>query len=265
MALVFAGFTPHTPLITSHIGKEHQSILQKTESAFQYLQNEIYAAKPDTIIIISAHGDLLPGSFTLNLHPTFTVSLKEFGDLVTKQTYRSDIGFTHHIKEALETKVPLNMTSTESVDHGVGVPLLKLLEPFGKNSPKIVPLMYSMLNFDEHYSFGIHIQQHILNTTKRIAVIASGELSHRLTKKSPAGYSPRGAEFDEQVKNLIETGKLNQLPKLNEELVEEAGECGFRSLLILAGVLNSINYKSELLSYEAPFGIGYLVSNFKLS
>ncbi|MFA5030141.1 MAG: class III extradiol dioxygenase subunit B-like domain-containing protein [Patescibacteria group bacterium] len=265
MALVFAGFTPHTPLITSNIGKEHKSILQKTETSFQYLQNEIYASKPDTVMIISAHGDLLPEAFTLNLHPKFTVTLKEFGDLITKKNFSSDVGFTHHLKEALETKIPVTMISTESLDHGVGVPLLKLLEPFGKNPPKIVPVMYSMLNFGEHYSFGIYMQQHILNSTKRIAVVASGELSHRLTKKSPAGYSPRGAEFDEQVKNLVSKGKLNLLPKLNTSLVEEAGECGFRSLLILAGILNSMNYTPEVLSYEAPFGIGYLVANFKLS
>lgn len=264
MALVFASFTPHTPLITPNIGKEHQSVLQKTEASFKYLQNEMYAAKPDTVMIISAHGDLLSSAFTLNLNPTFVVKLKEFGDLVTEKTFKSDIGFTHHLKESLETTVPINMTSTQDVDHGVGVPLLKLLEPFGDNPPKIVPVMYSMLNFDEHYSFGVHMQQDIINTTKRIAVIASGELSHRLTKKSPAGYSPRGIEFDQQVKNLLETNKTNLLPKLNTSLVEEAGECGFRSLLILAGILNSINVTTEVLSYEAPFGIGYLVANFKL-
>jgi len=265
MALVFVGFTPYTPLITPNIGKEHQSVLQKTEAAFTYLQNEIYAAKPDTVVIISAHGDILPEAFTLNLSPTFTVHLKEFGDLVTEKKFKGDVGFTYHIREGLETTIPLTLVSTEEVDHGVGVPLLKLLEPFNENTPKIVPVMYSMLNFDEHYSFGVHLQRFILNTTKRIAVVASGELSHRLTKKSPAGFSPRGAEFDQQVKNLLETNKTQLLPKLDSSLVEEAGECGFRSLLILAGILNSINFSTEVLSYEAPFGIGYLVANFKLS
>lgn len=264
MALVFAAFTPHTPLITPHIGKEHRSLLQKTDAAFETLKNELYAAKPDTVIIISAHGDLLPSAFTLNLHPTFTIQFKDFGDLVTKQFYKSDIGLTHHLKESLETTQPITMTSTEEVDHGVGVPLIRLLEPFKHSAPKIVPLMYSMLNFDSHYSFGVHLQQDILNSTKRIAVVASGELSHRLTKKSPAGFSPKGEEFDSRVCALVESNKLSDLVKLEPALVDEAGECGFRSLLILAGILNSIGQTPKILSYEAPFGIGYLTANFEL-
>lgn len=264
MALVFAGFTPHTPLITPQIGKEHRSVLKKTEAAFDTLQNELYAAKPDTILIISAHADLLPNAFTLNLHPTFTVQFKDFGDLVTRQTYRSDIGLTHHLKEHLETTQPITMTSTEQFDHGVGVPLIRLLEPFKNSPPKIIPLMYSMLNFDAHYSFGVHLQQDILNSTKRIAIIGSGELSHRLTKKSPAGFSPKGEEFDSRIISLLEANKPQDIIKIEPTLVDEAGECGFRSLLILLGILNSIQYTPRILSYEAPFGIGYLTVFFEL-
>lgn len=264
MALVFASFTPHTPLITPHIGKEHRSVLKKTDEAFNFLTNELYAAKPDTVLIISAHGDLLPNAFTLNLHPTFTVQFKDFGDLVTKQIYHSDIGLTHHLKEKLETREPITMISTEHVDHGVGVPLIRLLEPFKNFPPKIIPLMYSMLNFEAQYSFGVNLQEIILNSTKRIAVIASGELSHRLTKKSPAGYSPKGEEFDNRIISLLETNRAKDILKIDPTLVDEAGECGFRSLLILLGTINSMNYTSHVLSYEAPFGIGYLTANFYL-
>jgi len=264
MALVFSAFTPHTPLLLPQIGKDHRSLLKQTAAAFDALQHELYAARPDTIFILSAHGELLPEAFTLNLNPVFTVSFYDFGDVVTKQTYKSDIGLTHHIKEQLETKLPITLVTNPTVDHGVGVPLYMLLEHFGTNVPKIVPIMFSMLDFDAHYSFGMHLQQEIINSTKRIAIIGSGELSHRLTKKSPAGYSPKGKEFDEQVKTLLEANKGPQLVKLPPSLVEQAGECGFRALLIQLGIMNSVNYKTQILSYEFPFGIGYLTVNFQL-
>lgn len=47
----------------------------------------------------------------------------------------------------------------------------------------------------------------------------------------------------------------------------EAGECGLRSFSFLLGILeeSKINWKPEVLSYEGPFGVGYLVANFRLN
>ncbi|MFH1207865.1 MAG: hypothetical protein V1668_04725 [Patescibacteria group bacterium] len=46
--------------------------------------------------------------------------------------------------------------------------------------------------------------------------------------------------------------------------MEEAGECGLRSIIMLLGMLNTVSYEPELYSYEGPFGVGYMVTNFKL-
>lgn len=264
MPLVFAAFTPHTPLIIPQIGKEHRSLLAKTEKSFSYLADELYSSRPDTILIISAHAELLPDAFTLNLNPSFTINFYDFGDVVTKLSFKSDVGLTHHIKEQLETNESIVLSSQEQLDHGIGVPLYSLLKSFGSQPPKIIPLMYSMLDFKRHFSFGIKLQQEILNSTKRIAVIASGELSHRLTKKSPAGYAPEGKKFDTELQEFLRKKDITAIVDMPMSLVKEAGECGFRSLLILLGILNSINYSVNLLSYEAPFGIGYLTGYFPL-
>jgi len=54
------------------------------------------------------------------------------------------------------------------------------------------------------------------------------------------------------------------IANLDHELIEKAAQCGYRSILILLGVLNNVSYQTEILSYEAPFGVGYLVANLKL-
>ncbi|MBC7194507.1 MAG: AmmeMemoRadiSam system protein A, partial [Caldisericia bacterium] len=41
---------------------------------------------------------------------------------------------------------------------------------------------------------------------------------------------------------------------------EEAGECGYRSILTLLTLMPFEKYKAEVLSYEGPFGVGYLVA-----
>ena len=46
-------------------------------------------------------------------------------------------------------------------------------------------------------------------------------------------------------------------------MIEEAGECGLRSLYILLGSMEGNNMSGELLSYEGPFGVGYGVMKFK--
>ena len=49
---------------------------------------------------------------------------------------------------------------------------------------------------------------------------------------------------------------------IDVDLQEEAGECGYRSLLILLGALDSREVDADVLSYEAPFGVGYMVAEF---
>ena len=99
----------------------------------------------------------------------------------------------------------------------------------------------------------------------KVAIIASGDLSHCLKEEGPYGFQPDGPKFD---KDLIEALKKKDIEKILklDDLYPEAGECGLRSFCFLLGILagSGINYQSEILSYEGPFGVGYLVANFKL-
>jgi len=99
-------------------------------------------------------------------------------------------------------------------------------------------------------------------TNKRVAFIASGDMSHCLQKGAPGGFSPQGEIFDKKVVEIIKNNDLKSLLKLDEALVEQSGECGLRSLCVLGGLLDEYQYTPEILSYEAPFGVGYLVANY---
>jgi len=262
MPIVFSAITPHPPILIPTIGKENVNQLKATSDAFLKLEHDLYASQAETIIIISPHGHLQEEAFTINLSPEFTINFEDFGDLVTKVSIGGDVGLAHKIREKLETKAALQLISEPGLDHGSAVPIFLLTQHLPKI--KIIPLYYSGLDLTAHYNFGQMIKSKLLNSSTRIAIIASGDLSHRLTKNAPAGYSPKGKKFDQKLIDCLLKKETEEIIKFKPELIADAGECGLKSIMILLGILEGMKYEPQLLSYESPFGVGYLTMNFKL-
>jgi len=85
-----------------------------------------------------------------------------------------------------------------------------------------------------------------------------------VTPEAPAGYSPRGRVFDKKLTELIQQKNIKGILNLDQELIEEAGECGLRSIVILLGALSGLRWEVKSLSYEAPFGVGYMVASLNI-
>lgn len=262
MPIIFSAITPHSPILIPQIGKSNQARLKSTIGSFIKLKKILEEKKPDVIIVISPHGQINKEIFTINLEPTFSANFEEFGDFATKKEWSGSVGLAHQIRESLETKNLLRLTSVKELDYGVSVPLFLLTENLPKI--KIIPLYYSGLSLTEHFEFGELLRKKLQKRKQKIAIIASGDLSHRLSKEAPGGYSPKGKKFDNKLVELIQKNKSEEILKLDEKFIEEAGECGLRSIMILLGILSTINATPKLLSYEAPFGVGYLTLNFEM-
>ena len=262
MSIVFAAITPHSPFLIPSIGKENLLRLKATESAFKKLEEDLYVSKAETILIISPHGVIQPNSFTMNVSPEFVANFEDFGDLTTKINLAGDIGLAHKIRERMETRVPLQLISERKLDYGSGVPLYLLTPHLPKI--KIIPVYYSGLSMEAHLKFGQSLKRELMVNKNRVAIIASGDLSHKLTRDAPAGYSPKGKKFDQKIIDHLLNKKTNDIIKLKHNLLAEVCECGLKSIIILLGTMGGINYQPQTLSYEAPFGVGYLVMKFGL-
>jgi len=261
MSLVFASICPHPPIIIPTIGKENVTSAKKTIGAMEKMEREFRKSNPETVIVISPHGSLYPDAFSINFSESYVGHFHQFGDFVTNLKFQPDLEFLYRLKEKLEQKMPVVLVEDENLDHGSLVPLYYLT----KNVvPKIVPIGYSLLDYETHLEFGRLIKEEISASKKRIAVIASGDLSHRLTPEAPAGYAPRAGIFDKRLVNFLKEKNIKGILEMDKDLIEEAGECGLRSFLILLGILEKINCQPKAYSYEAPFGVGYLVMNFQL-
>lgn len=261
--LTFASICPHPPLLMPNIGQENIKQVEKTRDALIKLEELFYAAKPDSVVIISPHSPLMPDTFGINMAENFTGSFEEFGDFATKFNFKSNLAFSHRLKERLEDhQFPAILIHQEKLDHGILVPLY-YLTPHLPNLP-LSPLSFSLLDLKTHYDFGRIISEEIHQTNQRIAVVASGDLSHRLTPAAPAGYSQQGKIFDHKLVESLQKRAAEEIINMDPQLIEEAGECGLRSVVILLGILNRKDYTPEIFSYEGPFGVGYLVANFNL-
>lgn len=263
MSLVFAAITPHPPILIPEIGKENIEQVAKTKKALEELEQDLYAAKPDVIIVISPHGELAADAFTINIADHYHINFEGFGNFSVKLDFKGETVLMVAAKEALNQKIPVGVISNPNLDHGIGVPLYYLARHLPEVS--LVPIYFSFLDNLSHFEFGKGLKETISNSNKRIAVIASGDMSHCLSKNAPAPFNPAGKKFDEKITQLLEKGDSQSIINMDQQLVRDSAQCGLRSILILLGILNGINYSTEILSYEAPFGVGYLVANFKLN
>lgn len=266
----FVSIVPHPPIIVPEIGKDELFQVQKTASALSLLNCRLKEINPDTILVISPHGIIFQNKMTMMKSETFKGSLSNFGCALSFK-FEGDTKLAGKIqKTCLDEGMPLEIIDDEStnyqksLDHGILVPFYYLCS--GLKNYKILPIFYSLLNRDSHLKFGRIINKVIEKDfkNKKIAIVASGDLSHRLRIDSPAGFTPQGKIFDDKFVKLLRAGKLKKIINMNRVIVEEAGECGFRSFLILFGILESLKFNIEVLSYEAPFGVGYLVCDFIL-
>lgn len=254
--ICFAAIAPHPPIIIPGIGKkEDLKKVQKTILAMESLRQDFEKSKPDAIIIISPHAPMEFGYFGINSAKTLAGDLSDFG-LEMPFKFTNDLEIAQKIQKISgEQKIGARFFASP-LDHGALVPLYYLTKNL---KPKLAHLSFSGLDFLAHYRYGEIIGSICADSREKIAIIASGDLSHRLSLDAPAGYSPRGEEFDRKLIEFLENKKTEKILSFNSAFVEDAGECGLRSVIILLGALKAKECRFGLLSYEGPFGVGYMV------
>ena len=150
-----------------------------------------------------------------------------------------------------------------SLDHATLVPLYFLNQANNGRIPcKIVRIGLSGQSLAEHYHLGMQVAKASNRLGVRVALIASGDLSHKLAKEGPYGFAPEGPLYDERIMDVMRRGAFGELFEFDEAFCEKAAECGHRSFVIMAGAFDGVAVQANQLSYEGPFGVGYGVCSF---
>lgn len=264
---VLAGYVmPHPPVIVPGVSREPH-LAARTMRAMEDVGREIAAIKPDTVIVVSPHAPMFSDYIFFYQSAVLEGSLSRFGAPQSKISYREDSSLRRKITELLEAE---NIAAggldsaqmgrfglTAELDHGVVVPLYFLPREI---DCRIVAMSSSDLPLDQLYLAGKIIRQACAEKNKRVVIIASGDQSHMVNQKSPYGCCAEGAEYDQAICSGFRETKLTEMLNIDFTVRKKAAECGYRSIVITLGAFDSQPVKTELLSYEAPYGIGYCVA-----
>ncbi|HHU69908.1 MAG TPA: AmmeMemoRadiSam system protein A, partial [Thermoanaerobacterales bacterium] len=263
----------HPPIMIPEIGgKEVEKIRSTFQSAVRASKN-INEYNPDTIIVITPHGPVFRDGICIStsedLHGNFT----NFGVRGLDFSFINDIELVETIMEKAEEKdiltAPLDANTARSygvsvqLDHGTLVPFY-FISKETKNPFKLVHITMGLLPYEELYTFGKVLRESLDALGRKGIIVASGDLSHRLTPDAPAGYNPSGKEFDEKLVNALRNYNIEDIMNMDPNLIDKAGECGLRPIIILMGALDGLDIEPEVFSYEGPFGVGYCIAEFKI-
>lgn len=252
---------PHPPIIIPQVGRGRQRRIEATSRAMDLCAEQIAGDAPQTVIIISPHAEWASDGFCIASGEYAEGDMGRFGARGAKAGTGYDLGLVSLIIEkARAAGIRAGRCGADGapIDHGTLIPLLFLRKFF--DDFEIVRCSFSGLPPYEHYVYGTAIARAVEASGKKVAVIASGDLSHKLTEDGPYGFAPEGPEFDRQVTGALEKGDFLKLLTLDPEFCDAAAECGLRSLQIAAGVCDKRAADCRVLSYEGPFGVGYAVA-----
>ena len=257
--LVFSGIAPHPPIMVPEVGRESIAGVRRSIEAMAQLTDRLIASGAETVILISPHAPLEIDSFVAYEGP------EVYGDFANFHAPETSVS-AHVDRELLEAitasaanaNYRVSTLPDTDLDHGTAVPLYFLLRNGWQG--KVIALGYSFLSNDDHVRFGRSVKSAVDSIGRRVALIASGDLSHRLAPHAPAGFNPNAHVFDENVVAALRANDPQAIVEIDYNVRKIAGECGYRSMLVAIGAGTGLPVSCEVMNYEAPFGVGYLVA-----
>ena len=263
MAMLAAMAVPHPPLIVPEVGHGAEQQIAPTIAAYQRVMERAAALRPDTVVILSPHTVMYADYFHVSPGAGASGSFAAFRAPQVQVATAYDSGFCEAlVKRCREEDFPAGTLGEKNaeLDHGTMIPLY-FLQQHLRGVP-VVRIGLSGLPARAHYRLGQHIAAVAEKLGRRVLIIASGDLSHKLKADGPYGFASEGPVFDARMQAVFRSGDFLRLLLTPADLASGAAECGLRSFWIMAGTLDGRQVKSELLSYQGPFGVGYGVGWF---
>lgn len=247
---------PHPPILISELGKGREKEAQKTLQGMEGIIKKIKAVNADTLVLITPHGEVHQNHLAFLEGEEASGNLGEFGHKEIEISKKLDTVSIQHLKAGFKSEALPGVFIEGSLDHGALVPLYFLEKEVSE--AKLIHISIGMLELKALYDLGIRIKDLLEEEEGTFAILVSGDLSHRLKEEGPYGYDQRGVEFDLRIVNAIKRCNVLDIMNMPKEIYGPAGECGLRPIVLGFGMLGEGRMASQVLSYEGPFGVGYM-------
>ena len=245
MATLIGGLgTSHVPAIGGaiHKGRQNEPYWKPFFDGYLPVQHWLAEKKPDVVVIFYNDHGL---NFFLDKMPTFAVGAAEIYNnadegwgIPTLPPFHGELDLSWHIiNHLVDQQFDITTCQEMLVDHACTMPL-KLFWPHGECPVTIVPICINTVQFplpkpERVYALGRAVGQAIASWdgNKKVAVIASGGLSHQLEGER-AGFLNK--TFDLQFMESLVSNPEWATQFSNHQLVEKAGSQGIELLMWLA-------------------------------
>lgn len=270
--ITYGVLSPHPPVLIGEIGGGRCQELQATLTTLHKVSQELLAGKPDCIVFLTPHGNVFRDCITYLSEERLEGDLGDFGQPGIRTSLPNDLQLIACIAGLAASQGPEFIGINKEIarrhqlhtrlDHGILVPLY-FLQQAGMGEIPILAISIGMLENYELYAFGQLIKEASNRLGKRVAVVASGDMSHALKEEGPYQFHPDGPRFDQYIRDAMQAGDFQKVLQAPPALRQNARECGYPSLLILLGAMDGFKADKIQLSYEGPFGVGYLTVGFQ--
>ena len=243
MATVFSGLMCHAPIVIPDVAGPESARCVATTRAMRQVAARAVASNPDRLVLVSPHSPRRAGAWG-------AWAGRHVGHLGAFRAphLRVDLPDAPEVAAAIGA----HPVSGEPLDHGAMVPLQFLWEAGWRGPTSILALPWGG-------SGGEEIGRAVAALDGRTAVIASGDMSHRLEPGAPAGYHPAAGEFDRAFVAALREGRWQDA--LAAPHRADAAEDVVDSTRVAMGAAGGpIN--AEVLAYEGPWGVGYTEAVF---
>lgn len=264
MPIVSCAIVPHSPILLSTIGKTISDKVSTTLASFNAIATDLHTASIETVVVIT-NPDTKKNSDILTIHAsdTYAATFEEFGDFTTHADIKCDTVLSLSLKKGLdESSIASVYASQEKLDYSASVPLLLLKA----TDMKLVVIQPPDAPYKTLMEQGAAIQRILQESDKRIAVIASGDLSHSLNQNAPLGFKIEGTVVDQDIIALFRSRRLpvRKISSFSKEAAGRTGVCGMNAFAVLTGIVHHMHCKTRFYSYEGPLGVGYCIISYTL-
>src|SRR6202171_4328841 len=256
---VAGALVAHPPIMVAEVGGAESQRVRATADAMRELDGRLSKVDAALAVVVSPHSPSSMTSLPVRRAAHAAGDLARFRAPQVRVEAECDVALASAlVVDGQRAGFSLTWAEETELDHGVVVPLHAL--PRTMANKRCIFLGVSGWPLSRFVEFGGWLQGRLRG--RSAILIASGDLSHRLTPDAPYGYRPEGAVFDRLIIDALREQEWKRIEGVDPDLIEEAGECGLRPLAILLGVARTAGFSSRVLSYEGPFGVGYPVVAF---
>lgn len=241
MPLCFAALMCHAPIVLPAVAGPEAARCWATTRAMRELAARVVRSRPDRLVVVSPHSPRARDRFAAWVGP-------HRGDLVDFRA--PQVAVT--LPDAPELAQAAGLGAVRAprsgwLDHGAMVPLAFVWDAGWRGPTAVISLPWEPADPGP-------LAHTLAALPGRTAVLASGDMSHRLIPGAPAGHHPRAADFDRAFVAALRGG--DWAAALAAPWREEAAEDVVESTrLAMAAVPGPVG--AEVLSYEGPWGVGY--------